>query len=686
MKKLLFLLLGAVVAVSASAGVTKATTQKAYGVKTVDKSKVETVTRGHGQVAPTLQFDNWGKKTSHLLRSEAAITWDFEDSSQFNEFMVVDNDEDGFNWGYNNNNDSVMLLSPHSGTGLVYSESYHNDTYTALTPDNYLVSPEVTLGGALSLWARGQDASYAAEKFGVYVCVGEVTGPESFVQVGADITTTGEYVQYDFDLSAYQGQVGRFAIVHHNCTDQFMLIVDDITLDPEAVTLPYPVVPAVTVTPGVTSAMVNWGADEGADAYNLRWRPWTDMSNVQINQTFDFAYETLEEQLADVYTINADNDTLNWELYWTDSDHTDLCWGSESWKSGVGAFTPDNWLIMPEVKLEGSCQFTLMGSYQDFISVYALVGWDPSTEEAPAEEDLILLDSFTAPASSASLICTVDLASLDNQMGRIVFRHHNCYDQYRVYIDDIKFGIFPKEAEWNYENEISANSFNIEGLAPNTKYEVQVMGMNAEHASDWCDIVEFTTLGEEPVIPDVYMLGGDDQGWAPNRGIKFDYNAEDNIYTLNYTFPAETNYFGFTTVLAEYDDQGSWDYIEPYRFGAVADGENFIFFDEYNGQPLDLTWDAYKSFQIGAGEYDIVVDLTSMKVILTKVNVEPTYIRGDVDKSGEVKIGDVTALINYLLNGDASLVDLRAADCDLSGDVKIGDVTALINYLLNGEW
>ena len=65
---------------------------------------------------------------------------------------------------------------------------------------------------------------------------------------------------------------------------------------------------------------------------------------------------------------------------------------------------------------------------------------------------------------------------------------------------------------------------------------------------------------------------------------------------------------------------------------------------------------------------------------------EPEYVRGDVDKSGEVKIGDVTALINYLLNGDASLVDLRAADCDLSGDVKIGDVTALINYLLNGEW
>jgi len=51
-----------------------------------------------------------------------------------------------------------------------------------------------------------------------------------------------------------------------------------------------------------------------------------------------------------------------------------------------------------------------------------------------------------------------------------------------------------------------------------------------------------------------------------------------------------------------------------------------------------------------------------------------------------VKIGDVTALINYLLSGDASAINLLAADCDQNGEIKIGDVTALINYLLSGTW
>ena len=61
-------------------------------------------------------------------------------------------------------------------------------------------------------------------------------------------------------------------------------------------------------------------------------------------------------------------------------------------------------------------------------------------------------------------------------------------------------------------------------------------------------------------------------------------------------------------------------------------------------------------------------------------------IRGDVDNNGEVKIGDVTALINFLLNGNLSAINLQAADCDQNGEIKIGDVTALINYLLSGTW
>jgi hypothetical protein len=61
-------------------------------------------------------------------------------------------------------------------------------------------------------------------------------------------------------------------------------------------------------------------------------------------------------------------------------------------------------------------------------------------------------------------------------------------------------------------------------------------------------------------------------------------------------------------------------------------------------------------------------------------------MRGDVNGDGQVKIGDVTTLINYLLSGDASGINLQAADCDQNGQVKIADVTALINYLLSGTW
>ena len=62
------------------------------------------------------------------------------------------------------------------------------------------------------------------------------------------------------------------------------------------------------------------------------------------------------------------------------------------------------------------------------------------------------------------------------------------------------------------------------------------------------------------------------------------------------------------------------------------------------------------------------------------------YIDGDVNKDGKVSIADVTALINYLLSGDDSNINLQAADSNENGEVRISDVTTLINYLLSGTW
>ena len=61
-------------------------------------------------------------------------------------------------------------------------------------------------------------------------------------------------------------------------------------------------------------------------------------------------------------------------------------------------------------------------------------------------------------------------------------------------------------------------------------------------------------------------------------------------------------------------------------------------------------------------------------------------LRGDVNNDQNVDINDVTALINYVLTGNAVGVNMTNANCDLQGNVDINDVTALINFVLKGAW
>jgi len=58
---------------------------------------------------------------------------------------------------------------------------------------------------------------------------------------------------------------------------------------------------------------------------------------------------------------------------------------------------------------------------------------------------------------------------------------------------------------------------------------------------------------------------------------------------------------------------------------------------------------------------------------------------GDVNNDGEVDINDVTALISFVLSGDASAINLEAANVNGDTEVDINDVTALINYVLTGS-
>ena len=62
------------------------------------------------------------------------------------------------------------------------------------------------------------------------------------------------------------------------------------------------------------------------------------------------------------------------------------------------------------------------------------------------------------------------------------------------------------------------------------------------------------------------------------------------------------------------------------------------------------------------------------------------YVRGDVDANGVVGMDDLTALINYLVYGDASSINLANANCDGYEGVGMDDLTALINFLVYNTW
>lgn len=176
----------------------------------------------------------WNLRYREYIEQEANHkVWDFEDEAQFNEFTKIDVDADGFNWQYFNNEGlTTGLMTANGGYGLVASASYDKNSKTALSPNNWLITPQVQLGGKISFYACGQDGTYYSEKVGVYVFAGDSwTSVNEFTQVNSDITITHTMTKYEFDLSAYEGK-GYVAIVHHNITDMFWLNIDDIEITP----------------------------------------------------------------------------------------------------------------------------------------------------------------------------------------------------------------------------------------------------------------------------------------------------------------------------------------------------------------------------------------------------------------------------------------------------------------------
>lgn len=156
---------------------------------------------------------------------EGDIFFDFEDGIM--RWNTIDADEDGYNW------EMRYIYAVPGNTHCVTSASFDDWTQTVLTPENYLVTPYKLDCEQITFWAQAQDINNPNEHFGVAVSTTDGLTADDFEIIWeADLTakTAGEWYFFNIDLRAYQGQDIYVAIVHYNCTNQFSINVDDITL------------------------------------------------------------------------------------------------------------------------------------------------------------------------------------------------------------------------------------------------------------------------------------------------------------------------------------------------------------------------------------------------------------------------------------------------------------------------
>ena len=191
--------------------------------------------------------------------------------------------------------------------------------------------------------------------------------------------------------------------------------------------------------------------------------------------------------------------------------------------------------------------------------------------------------------------------------------------------------------------------------------------------------LHFTTGGDYPWV---VMVDDNDQPYAQsgNGGVHNSTSVLSCVVTVENGGIVEFSFIGRGEEGSRIYDECRYeiDGVEVLSF-AVFPPENWA----RNRTPLTpgthtLTWSYTKDGSVNPeGDYFII---TAVELL------PPEYIRGDVNSDNNITIADLTALIDFLLTGNSSGINLQAADCNTDSGVSIADVTALIDYLLSGSW
>jgi hypothetical protein len=235
------------------------------------------------------------------LNAQQILFEDFEGQTLPAGWTLIDNDGDSNNW---------ELFAPQSGTTFhgtqcISSSSYINNV-GALTPDNWLITPAIYLptNATLTFWVVGQDASWAAEHYSVYVAhAPTVAAFTATTPVMYDQVATSTLTQQTVNLSSYTGDTIYIAFRHHNITDMFRLNIDDIEVFAQPTTPTIIANPTSITFPATALGNLKY-ASATVTAYNLT-------NNITASVTGPFAVSSDNV----TYAATATLDTLGGTLY-----------------------------------------------------------------------------------------------------------------------------------------------------------------------------------------------------------------------------------------------------------------------------------------------------------------------------------------------------------------------------------
>ena len=356
------------------------------------------------------------------------------DTDNSSEWAFIDSDGDEYNWDWNTNSSYTI-----SGRGILQSASYINNV-GPLTPDNWAFTPAIQLteGNVLSFWVAGQDASWAEEHYAVYITEENpgagLPGSSTLLHketVGSGLYTPAQtrevdgrtYYRFFVKIpAAFNNKVAYIGFRHYDCTDMFMLNLEDVMVtegDPELLPEPEPE-PDPTWLEDFESTLTGWTLiDSDGDGYN--WQPGSS-PEIAVHSGTGSLY-------------------------------------SESYSFDAGALTPDNWAFTPGISLTSGNYLSFWVAPQDpnypqeHYAVYI-------TDQAPNasnlascvklhEETIDGADAAT-PVETSGNFSRFIIAIPDqfaNKTVYIGFRHFNCSDWFYLDLDDVAiFDTNPKAA------------------------------------------------------------------------------------------------------------------------------------------------------------------------------------------------------------------------------------------------